>query len=305
MEYLKYYMFYIPFFIGLTIVLLKYMDKKSNDERLKVLKIIAFIGILFHLSKPIFFPYNGNILIEGTNNPNIFNYPGILRKITVENVSAATTLFFLPALLINNKSILDYFVIIGFIGGFLALIYPAEVIFNTFDSIPIDLNFYKKNLFTFDTIRFYVVHYIPVIISFSLMYYKIHEFDSKRMFIFPISILTILLILYINEFILYKVGWLNDIENYLVSKGEIIQGELFYDRNYRNFSFVFGIPDNFKDIGILIDILVPKFMKDPEYIPVFWITLPAFVYGPLIYKGFSKAFEKITYTESLEKEEFA
>lgn len=300
MEYLKYYLFYFTFFIALTIILIKYMNNKTNDERMLVLKIIAFIGLILHLSKPLFFPYNGNIQIEGTNNPNIFNYPGILRKITIENVSAATTIFFLPALIFKKKPILDYFVIIGFIGGFLAIIYPAEVIFNTFDSIPVDLNYYKKNLFTFDTIRFYVVHYVPLIISFSLLYYKIHTLDSKRMFIFPIMILSILLILYLNEYALYKLGWLDEIEQHLVSKGEILENELFYDRNYRNFSFVFGIPDNFKDMGIIIDILVPKFMKEPNYIPVFWITLPAFVYGPLLYQGFMKIFNKVGYKEEEE-----
>lgn len=301
MEFLKYYMFYFPFFIILTYFLLKYMDNKTNEERMKILKFIAFIGLLLHISKPIFFPYNGKILIDGTNNPDIFNYPGILRKITIENVSAATTVLFLPALILKNKSILDYFIIIGFIGGFLAIIYPAEVIFNTFDSIPIDLNNYKKSLFTFDTIRFYVVHYIPLILSFSLLYYKIHVLDTKRMFMFPIIILAILLILYLNEYMVYKLGWLDDIENYLVQNGVLSKGELFYDRNYRNFSFIYGIPDNFKDIGILIDILVPKFMKEPDYIPVFWITLPAFIYGPLLYKGFARVFEKVTYVETVKE----
>lgn len=305
MEFLKYYLFYIPLFTVITYFLIKYLNNKTNEERMFVLKIIAFIGIILHISKPLFFPYNGNILIDGTNNPNIFNYPGILRKITIENVSAATTLLYLPILMLNRKHLLDYIVIIGFLGGLLAIIYPAEVINDTFDSIPVDLLNYKKNLFTFDTVRFYFVHYIPFIISFSLLYYRIHTLDSSRMFIFPIFILLVLLLLYINELIIYKIGWLDDIENHLVTNNLIEEGKLFYDRNYRNFSFVFGIPDNFKEMGILIDILVPKFMKDPYYIPVFWITLPAFIYGPLLYKGFLTAFSKVKYEEKAIKEKVA
>jgi hypothetical protein len=300
-EFLKYYLLYIPLFIVLTILILKYLNKQDDEKRLYFLKIVALVGIILHISKPLFYPYNGNILIEGTTNPDIFSFPSILRKITIENISAATTIFYLPILISKNKKLLDYIVIIGFLGGFLAIIYPAEVIFNTFDSLPIDQNNYKKGLFTFDTVRFYFVHYIPFIISFSLMYYKLHVFDSKRMMFFPVSLMILLSVLYLNELIIWKLGWLDDIENILISKGNIgAKGELFYDRNYRNFSFVFGIPDNFKEMGMFIDILVPKFMKEPNYIPVFWVTLPVFLYGPLLYQAFNKVSSKIYYKENNE-----
>ena len=307
-DFLPYYGVYIPLFTVITIFIFRYLNKVDNDSRMRFLKILALVGMLFHLSKPLFFPYNGNILIEGTNNPDIFTFPGILRKITLENVSAVTTMLTLPILISKRKSLIDYIVIIGFLGGFLAIIYPAEVIFGTFDSIPVDTNveFYKKGLFTFDTVRFYVVHYLPLIISVCLLYYGLHEFDKKRMFYFPIIILGVLTLLFLNEFIIYKIGWLDEIENHLIANGEIVKGQLLFDRNYRNFSFVFGIPDNLKKIGIFIDMLVPNFMKHfqgDNYIPVIWITLPAFVYGPLLYLGFMKVASVFNFNKKYEKKE--
>ena len=117
------------------------------------------------------------------------------------------------------------------------------------------------------------------------------------MFYFPVAILGVLTLLFLNELMLYKLGWLDGIEDYLVNNGDILnKGDLFYDRNYRNFSFVFGIPDNFKKIGIFIDMLVPSFMKNfagNNYIPVIWIAIPAFVYGPFLYLGFKYTFGRI------------
>lgn len=294
MEIAKFYLFYIPLFVVLTVVIIKHLNnKETNEERLTVLKWIAALGIVLHLIKPLFFPYNGQIdVLNG--NPNIFKWPAILRKITIENVSAATTMFYLPVLMSKKKPLLDYMTIIGFIGGFLAIIYPAEVILQTFDSLDV---VYTKNLFSFDTVRFYVVHYIPLIISFSLMYYRIHTLDLKRRHLFSLSVVGILAILFVNEWIIYQVGWLDDIE--IVMRDEYGVTNLFYERNYRNFSFVFGIPDSFKGIGLFIDILVPGFMKtfqgQDNYIPVIWIIGPAIIYGPLLYSAFYYASKNLNY----------
>lgn len=303
-EFLPYYAVYIPFFAIITIIILKYMVKVDSGKQMLILKIIAAVGIVFHLIKPFFFPYNGKIQIEGTNNPDIFSFPNILRKITLENVSAVTTMLYLPILMSKRKTLLDYIVIIGFLGGFLAIVYPAEVIFGTFDSIPVDPNHYQKGLFTFDTVRFYIVHYIPLLISFSLLYLGLHRLDKKRMFYFPVMILGVLTLLFINELVIYKLGWLNEIEDYLVANGDLAaKGDLFFDRNFRNFSFVYGIPDNFKSIAVLIDALVPNFMKNfrgDNYVPVIWITIPAFVFGPLLYLGFNFTFGRIGYVGQIE-----
>lgn len=297
MEFLKFYLFYIPILAVFTIVIIRYLNNKNNDQRLKVLIYLAALALLLHIIKPFFFPYNG---IGVENEPDIFNRPAIFRKITFENVCAVSALLYLPTLLFKNKYVLDYMAIFGFIGGFLALLWPAEVMMGQFDSIKVN---YEMGLFSFDTIRFYLVHYLLFLISFLLLYYRIHELDTKRMFYLPVSVLLLLTLLFVNEYVLFKLGWLDDIAKVTGLTGNNGM-DLFLDVNKRNFSFVFGIPDAFKDAGFFIDILVPGFMKDP-YIPVIWITIPVFVYAPLIYMGFKVMFEKITFKmDVLEEKEF-
>jgi len=297
MEFLKFYLFYIPILAVFTIVIIRYLNNKNNDQRLKVLIYLAALALLLHIIKPFFFPYNG---IGVENEPDIFNRPAIFRKITFENVCAVSALLYLPTLLFKNKYVLDYMAIFGFIGGFLALLWPAEVMMGQFDSIKVN---YEMGLFSFDTIRFYLVHYLLFLISFLLLYYRIHELDTKRMFYLPVSVLLLLTLLFVNEYVLFKLGWLDDIAKVTGLTGNDGM-DLFLDVNKRNFSFVFGIPDAFKDAGFFIDILVPGFMKDP-YIPVIWITIPVFVYAPLIYMGFKAMFEKITFKmDVLEEKEF-
>lgn len=288
MEYLKFYLFYIPILTIISLVIIRFLNNKTNKERLRFIMILALIALVMHVIKPLFFPYNG-IGVEG--EPDIFNKPAIFRKITIENVCAMSALLFLPSLIFRNKYVLDYMTIFGFLGGFLALLWPAEIIMGQFDSLPIT---YEMGLFSFDTIRFYVVHYLLFLISFLLLYYQIHELDSKRMFYLPITILGALTILFLNELVLYELGWLDDIEKYALANGLIGSEGLFYDRNIRNFSFVFGIPETFEDAAFMIRMLVPGFMRDP-YMPVIWITIPAFVYGPLIYLGFKGVFNYIRF----------
>src|SRR5690554_858701 len=240
MEFLKFYLFYIPILAVLTVLAIKYLNNKNNEQRLKFLIYLSIIALLLHIIKPIFFPYNG---VGVENEPDIFNRPAIFRKITFENVCAVSALLFLPTLLFRNKYVLDYMTIFGFLGGFLALLWPAEVVMGQFDSIKVN---YEMGLFSFDTIRFYFVHYLLFLISFLLLYYKIHTFDSKRMFYLPIAVLCALTILFLNELVLYEIGWLNDVEQYASSNGLLGDKGLFYDRNIRNFSFVFGIPETFE-----------------------------------------------------------
>jgi|GEM_PF-1298932 len=288
MEFLKFYLFYIPLLTIVSLIIIRFLNNKTNKQRLKFIMILALIALLLHIIKPLFFPYNG---VNVENEPDLFNKPAIFRKITLENVCAMSAVLFLPTLIFRNKYVLDYMTIFGFLGGFLALLWPSEIIMGQFDSIAVT---YEMGLFSFDTIRFYIVHYLLFLISFLLLFYKIHTFDSKRMFYLPIAVLCALTILFLNELVLYEIGWLNDVEQYASSNGLLGDKGLFYDRNIRNFSFVFGIPETFEGAAFMIEMLVPSFMKDP-YMPVIWITIPAFVYAPLIYLGFKTLFDYISF----------
>lgn len=285
MEILKFYMLYVPLGIVSTILIIMMLKKKSHQEIYRFLIVLSIITIVLHLIKPFFFPYNSkDPSLEG-----IISFPSILRKITFENVCAVSALVYLPILLTKNKIALDYISIIGLLGGFLAFMYPTEVILGQFDSVDVT---YKLGLFSFDTIRFYLVHYLIFLVPFLLLFFKIHTFDLKRAWFLSLSILTMMGIVLLNEFIILKLGWLDGLSNSL----GITTKELFYSHNYRNSSFVFGIPDTLSKPGLLISLLVPPFMKN---IPVLWILVPALVYGPLIYLAFGAVVDKAATKEQL------
>lgn len=263
---MKFYLVYVPLAVIATILIIKYLNKKDNNERYKFILILSFLSLLSHLIKPFFFPYN------------TYNMPDILRKITFENICAVSALIYPLVLLTKNKVLTDYITTIGLIGGLAAFLYPTEVILGLFDSMEVS---YEIQLFAFDSIRFFFVHYLIFIIPFILLYYRMHQFDLKRIFYFPITIMGILTLIYLNELALEKLGWLNEVHAYFGKN-------IFYDVNIRNSSFVFGLSDGFKKIGIWIDILVPNAWKGTYYKPVIWILIPVIVYGPLMYYGFYK-----------------
>lgn len=280
---LKFYLFYVPLGVLLTIGIILYLKNKSNEQRYKFLIYLSILTLLLHVIKPFFAPYN---MAYNSSDPNldlIISFPSILRKITFENVCAVSALVYLPILLSKNKIATDYIVTIGLLGGFLAFMYPTEVILGQFDSVNVN---YRLNLFSFDTMRFYLVHYLIFIIPFILLYFKIHTMNINRSLYLSLSVLMMLTIVFVNEIIIYKLGWLDN----LVIAINNVQGtnmttkDLFYSHNYRNSSFVYGVSDSLAGAGKVITMLVPKFMKN---IPVVWITVPAFISAPLIYLGFS------------------
>lgn len=276
MEIMKFYLVYVPLGIIATIAIIYYLKNKTNEQRYKFIIYLSILTILLHLIKPFFAPYNMSFNKNDPNLDLIISFPSILRKITFENVCAVSALVYLPILLLKKKIPLDYIVTIGLIGGFAAFMYPTEVILGQFDSVNVS---YKLKLFSFDTIRFYLVHFLIFIIPFILLYFKMHKMELKRSLYLSLSVLTMMSIVLLNEFIIYKLGWLDNLSIAL----NMDVKDLFYSHNYRNSSFVYGIPDSLAGIGKIITILVPNFMKN---IPIIWILIPAFIYAPLIYISF-------------------
>lgn len=263
---MKFYLVYVPLAIIATLLIIKYLNKKDNEKKYKFILILSFLGLLSHLIKPFFFPYN------------TYDMPDILRKITFENICAVSALIYPIVLLTKNKVLTDYITTIGLIGGLAAFLYPTEVILGLFDSMEVS---YEIGLFAFDSIRFFFVHYIIFIVPFLLLYYRMHKFELERIFYFPIIIMGILTIIYLNEIALERLGWLNEVHTYFGRN-------IFYDVNIRNSSFVFGLSDGFKKIGIWIDILVPSVWKGSTYKPVIWILIPVIIYGLIMYYTFYK-----------------
>lgn len=266
METLKFYLVYIPVFIVLTIVLLKWLKPKDNEYRYKVLLVFAGLALVLHVTKIFFFPYNTHV------------FPNILRKSTLENVCAFGAVAYLFILISKNKIAIDYMMIVGMLGGLAAFLYPTEVILGLFDSMPVS---YKLTLISYDTIRFYVVHYLLFIIPFIMYYFKMHKLEMKRVIYLPITVLLMMTIVYLNEVLLRSIGWLDDVNNFFGR-------DIFFDRNIRNSSFVFGLPDNFMGVGRIFNIFVPKFLRpNNNYIPVVWFIIPSVIWGFIFYSGFA------------------
>lgn len=252
-----YYYLYILFGLLITIGFVLFLKNKNRAYKEKVITILLFSAFILHFSKLLFYPYN--IL-----------FPESLRKITFDNICSVSTLIF-PFLYLSKKKIfLDYMIVIGIASGIAAFAYPTEALFDTFDSIF----FGRKYAFSFDVIRFYYAHLIIFLAPFLMGYFKLHVFKFKRVYLLALMILGTITLIFVNEWILLKIG--------------LVDEDIFYDVNIRNSSFVFGIPDHFKKVAVIFDIFVFDFLKvhpvtkEPFYWPVIWFIIPIFIYTPVL-----------------------
>ena len=248
-------LFYFLFILlGLmsTVGLLFLLNKKGDQTRHKVFLVLLFTAFSLHFLKLFFEPYAST-------------FPISIRKSTFENVCAVSTLIFPFIYLSKNKILKDYMLIFGIIGGLAAFIYPTEALPAIIEDVTVN-----KYVFSFDVLRFYYAHFVIFSVPFMMGYYRVHEVPYRRIFLVPMTFIFILCVIFINEFILLKLGF--------------VEPEIFFDVNIRNSSLIFGIPDNFKGIGILLDIFVFNFLKihpithEPFYWPVMWIIVPVFIY---------------------------
>jgi hypothetical protein len=253
-----YYYLYFVIAIVITTTLILYLKNKDVKIKHRAITILLFSALALHFMKLLFSPYNQM-------------FPEIIRKVTFENICAVSTLVFPFIWLSKSKILKDYMIVMGIISGIAAFLYPTEAIFDTFDSVY----FGMKGAFSFDVIRFYYAHLVIFLAPFLMGYFKLHTFEIKRLIFLPLTILLTLTIIYVNEVILLKLGW--------------VDPNGFLDVNIRNSSFVFGIPDHYKNVAVIFDIFVFDFMKtnpfngELHYWPVLWLTIPAFIYAPVLY----------------------
>ncbi|MFA6801527.1 MAG: hypothetical protein WCR19_05420 [Acholeplasmataceae bacterium] len=244
-----YYFIYLIILAVFMVLINIYFGKVDAKKRYKILIIISFSSLLLHFSKMFFYPYNQDI--------------SYLRKISFENICAVSTLIFPFILLSKNKYLLDYVMVMGLVSGILSIFLPLEAYSNeeTF-----------KAAFSFDVMRFYYAHFIILLTGVLLYRFRLHELSKKRIFYLPITFLSILCVIVINELLLIRIGF---VEYSL---------DLLFDVNYRNSSLIFGIPDNLNSFRYILTIFVPKFLKDP-YIPIIWLVIPSYIYLPLMYES--------------------
>lgn len=245
---------YIAIAVVYFLLLFFLLRGKSKKTIHTVLTIILFLNFSLHFIKQFFEPYKSN-------------FPTSIRRSTVENICAVSTVFFPFIYLFKKQNVLhDYVFFIGLCGGFGALFYPTEA-----------LNF---SPFTFDTIRFYICHINLVVIPLLAAVLSVYRPRLKKFWAIPLLFLVQEAIICLNEIFLMKVGLVDS------------TWKEFLDRGVRNNSFVFGVIPDFDVLKPLFDALTPKFLRTDAfhinggtdfYFPVLWLIVPAFVFLTPVY----------------------
>lgn len=248
--------YYIFLAVGILLGLAAYfaLRNRSQETKYRVLLIILFCNLGLHFAKLLFEPYFSEL-------------PKTFRKITFENICAVSTLIFPWIFLYRKSKALNcYLFFIGIIGGLAAHLYPTEAI--------------DKPVFAFDTLRFYACHWTLIAVPVLAAVLGVIELDYKQAWKIPLFFLAIEVVIFINEIIVVSLGWIDSTR------------ETFFDRDWRNNSFVFGPKTEFDAFTPFLKIFVPDvFTKDvfginggvDFYWPVIWMVLPSLIYLPIIY----------------------
>ena len=253
--------YWIP--IALTFIILFIIwfifKNKTYEQQNKLIIILLFFNLFFHLTKLFFEPYLSGL-------------PSTIRNISFENICAVSTLIFPFLYLSKNRILKDYLYYFGLLGGLAALFIPTEAL--------------NQPFFTYDTIRFYIVHSILLIAPILMMLFKLHKINYKKYWQTLVVFVVVLIIIMVNEWILGLLGW--------------VDMTLFFDRGYRNSSFIFGPTPMFDKVAnYIIDPLVPNFLRKDYfnlgivdfYFPILWMTGIIVVYGSILLLGLASLFD--------------
>lgn len=256
-----YYFMYIGIAAAYILALSFILRGRSLKCKRAVLLVILFANFSLHFLKLAFPPYVNDL-------------PHSIKRSTMENICAVSTVFFPFIFLIKKHNVLhDFMYFIGFCGGLAALCFPTEAI--------------NKPPFAFDTVRFYFCHInllaAPLLAAISGVYRP----RLKSFWAIPLLFLLWETIICLDEFCLMWAG---------VIKGEFTD---FFNPAFSNSSFQFGVAPSFAWAAKILDPFVPPFFKTDAfglnggkdfYFPVLWLIGPAFVYLIPVYIIISSPF---------------
>ena len=203
-----------------------------------------------------------------------------LVRMSLENICAVSTVILPFAMICKSKTIKGYFYLIAFLGGLMAVILTTEP--------------NGRYIYDFESIRYYVCHYILFTVPILAIALKEFKPDFKSSLWMPLMFFTGQTIIFLNEIFLAKVGLVEH------------TAESFLSGDYRNAAFVFGPNTEFKYLVDKIGFLVPEiFTKNifgiegvgDFYWPVIWLLIPVVIFFPLAYFLFTLPF---TYTDVVE-----
>lgn len=250
----NFYYFLMIFLTFLIPTVLYFCLRGKSEKTIKVtLLIIAFANFTLHFLK-IFHPSYFCDIEES------------LRRMSVENICALSTVVLPFAMLTKNKTIKSYVYLIAFLGGLLATFLPTE---------PNGRPFYE-----FNSIRFYFCHCVLFSVPLLALVLKDFKPDFKQAIWMPLMFMLGQTIILCNELFLDLVG----LVDYSL--------ETFLSQDFRNPSFVFGPNSEFNWIAEKFTFLIPEiFTKNvfgiegvgDFYWPVVWIIIPVVIFFPTIY----------------------
>jgi len=246
-EYFNFYYFlYITFALGLLIGLYFLLRNKSKKTSTIVLFCILLSNFVLHFLKLAFDSYQSWM-------------PYAIRSITPENICVVSVLVF-PWVFLSKKKILkDYMFYMGMISGLGATIIPIDAI--------------GRNIFEFDTVRFYYCHILIWVVPLLMVLLKLHTLDYKRIIKLPFLAYFVLCIILVNEIILVGAGFVNI--------------NHFFSNEIRNSALIFGPLADVDFLGVLFTPLTPNlFLTVPiganagavYYWPIVWLMIPSYIY---------------------------
>jgi hypothetical protein len=253
-----YYFIYIVLGILATMLMVKFLKNKTTKFKYWFIFGMIIFNLMIHVLKIFIYPYT------------TVDY--VITKISFENVCAVSALLYPFLYFAKNKTLRDYMVLVGMASGIIAFIYPVDVMSLYFNGREFFTE--ARPAFMFENIRFYLSHLLIFMIPFLMMHFGFHTLSIKRAYRAPFMLVTILVIIFINELVFTLLGW--------IPKNE------FFDPRYRNPSFIFGVRGDLGGLGVILGVFVPMaFRTNPwfigdAYLPVIWLVLPAMIYGGLI-----------------------
>jgi len=246
-EYFNFnYFLYLAFSLALLLGLYFLLRNKSKKTSTIVLFCILFFNFSLHFVKLSFGSYQEWM-------------PYALRTITPENICVVSVLVFPWVFLSKKKMLKDYMFYVGLMSGIGATIFPIDAI--------------GRNIFEFDTVRYYLCHIIIWVVPLLMVLLKLHTLEYKRIVKLPFLMYFVLCIILVNEVILIGAGFVHI--NHLFSN------------EIRNSALIFGPLAEIEFIGILFTHLTPNFFLTVPigpnagavyYWPILWLIIPSYFY---------------------------
>ncbi|MGI6378000.1 MAG: hypothetical protein ACOX0I_02935 [Bacilli bacterium] len=277
--------------IPISLLLTWYLFKgKEAKVQKRFLLILAFINFALHFLKILIPPYSSLIFVDADNT-----FPYSLASLGASNFCALNTLLLPFALLSKKQGFRDSVLILAFVGGLMAVVYPVD--------------HFDQTLFVIDIFRYYICHLSLMLVPILSLIFGTFSLSYKSWWKVPGFVLLEMCVIFFNAAFLSEIGLL-PLRSYIEVS------------DYGNEAFVYG-PYFHRHGEILpyLDIFVPEFLKRVpkgflyydnlrgfydnadklHYWPIIWAIGPIVIYGfplsfllffALDHKNFKKAIKK-------------